>query len=246
MMSAPFLVTLIFLVLPPLLTCVNVTPFPPDGKPTVALLLMVRDESHNLRTNLPLWNAPDSAAPFFDAFVIAVDDRTIDDTREAIGEITAGTPTHMFDYTFEGFGPARTLVFEETWKKFPHITHLLVGDPDWKPNLSLINKSDLDEEHHTYQFKIWDRNGVTTRNCNWLMRNREGLHYDYYVHEFLRFPDGGPFVEDQKNLAWEVAEAESDSSWHQTVGHGDKKGASRTFKRFLFDISLLLQEQEDP
>ena len=37
-------------------------------------------------------------------------------------------------------------------------------------------------------------------------------------------------------------------SWHQTVGHGDagSKVASRTTKRFLFDLSLLEREQLDP
>ena len=122
----------------------------------------------------------------------------------------------------------------------------MVVDPDWKPNMSLIKKEDLAGPHDSYQFKIWDRSGITTRNCNWLMAHKEGHYFDYYVHEFLRFKDGGPFLEAQNALSWEVSEVESDSSWHQTVGHGAKTGASRTYKRFLFDVSLLLKEQADP
>jgi hypothetical protein len=200
---------------------------------------MVRDEAHNLRHNLPLWGPG-----FFDAYVIAVDSRTVDDTRSVLDEILpAHVPRHIFDYTFDGFGPARTLVFSKAWEHFPDISHVLVADPDWRPNANLINKADLDFFHDSYQIKIWDRNGLTTRYCNWLMRHQPGLRYDYYVHELLRFPDGGPVFETQKITAWEVAEAESDHSWHQTVGHGAKKGASRTYKRFLFDIALLEREQ---
>jgi len=122
----------------------------------------------------------------------------------------------------------------------------MVADPDWKPNMALINKSDLNFDFDTYQFKIWDRSGITTRNTNWLMRHQEGLYFDYYVHEFLRFPNGGPYVDLQKALTWEVSEVESDFSWHQTVGHGSKSGASRSYKRLQFDLSLLTLEQADP
>ncbi len=100
---------------------------------------MVRDESFNIRANLPLWGSS-----FFDAYVIAVDERTVDDTWKALDDaIPAGVPRLIFNYTFDGFGPARTLVFEKAWERFPNITHVLVGDPDWKPNMKTINKADL-------------------------------------------------------------------------------------------------------
>ena len=67
---------------------------------------MVRDESHNIRTNLPLWGPS-----FFDAYVVAVDERTTDDTREALKDATMGKPIHIFNYTFNGFGEGRTEVF---------------------------------------------------------------------------------------------------------------------------------------
>ena len=220
--------------------------------------MMVRDERHNLLHNLPLYqDGNDGSGDFFDAYVIAVDTRTTDDTLAVLQQvIPSHIPKHIFNYTFDGFGPARTLVFDEAYKHFPDITHVLVADPDWRPNPAHLNKNDLDFTHDSYQFKIWDRNGLTTRYCNWLMRHQPNLRYDYYVHEFLRFPNatlpngdvmiGGPHFKTQKIIPWEVAEAESDSSWHQTVGHGAKKGASATYKRFLFDIALLEREQLDP
>ena len=108
-------------------------------KPTIACLFMVRDESHNIRLNLPLWG-PD----FFDAYVVAIDHRTIDETWKALEEtIPKHIPRYLFNYTFDGFGPARTLVFEKAWEHFPEITHVMVGDPDWKPDMKSIRKSDL-------------------------------------------------------------------------------------------------------
>ena len=134
----------------------------------------------------------------------------------------------------------------EAWRVFPNITHVMVVDPDWKPNMSLIKKSDLTLSTTSYEFKIWDRSGITTRNCNWLMLHQPGLTFDYYVHEFLRYPNGGPYSDDTVLLNWEVAEVESSNSWHQTVGHGTAVGASRSYKRVQFDVDLLLREQGDP
>ena len=71
--------------------------------PTLACLMIVRDERHNLLNNLPLW-----PVNFFDAYVIAVDDRTQDDTLQVLERvIPQHVPRHVFNYTFEGFGPSR-------------------------------------------------------------------------------------------------------------------------------------------
>ncbi|GMI10243.1 hypothetical protein TrVE_jg91 [Triparma verrucosa] len=213
---------------------------------TLACLLMVRDEAFNIRQNIPLWYSKDPS--FFDAFVVAVDERTTDDTVLALEQtIPAHVPRHIFHYSFDGFGNSRTEVFEHAWAKFSKISHVMVADPDWKPNMDLISKSDLTHSIETYQFKIWDRSGLTTRNTNWLMKHTPGLYFEYYVHELLRFAHGGPYLDRQKNLKWEVSEVESGNSWHQTVGHGEagNRGASRTYKRFEFDLSLLEREQKD-
>ena len=70
--------------------------------------------------------------------------------------------THFFNYTFEGFGPARTLVFKKAWEKFPEISHVLVTDPDWRPNLETIDKRDLmDPNYDSYEFKVCPAVGVS-------------------------------------------------------------------------------------
>ena len=78
------------------------------------------------------------------------------------------------------------------------------------------------------------------------MRHEANLFFDYYIHELLSFPPSSPIYSSrQRRTSWEVSEIETDSSWHQTVGHGSKKGAPLTFKRFLFDLALLEREQND-
>jgi len=245
----PLLILALLLILLPSPTCSSLPPLYPDPHPSrevkICALYMVRDESLNIRTNLPLWGS------LFSGYVFAVDSRTVDDTILAIAEsVPPGSPRHVFGYRFDGFGNSRTEVFGEAYRTMPWCSHVMVIDPDWQPLQSEFDTEPLrDGSKSGYQFKIWDRSGITTRNCNWLMRHVEGLYFDYYVHEFLRFPDGGPYHEDLVLLDWEVAEVESTQSWHQTVGHNENKAvtksASRSYKRFLFDISLLEREQKD-
>lgn len=42
---------------------------------------------------------------------------------------------------------------------------------------------DIDHVHDYFQFQIWDRNNLTTRQSDWLMRHREGIHMIYRLHE---------------------------------------------------------------
>jgi hypothetical protein len=35
---------------------------------------------------------------------------------------------------------ARTLLFEEAWRKFPQATHVLITDPDWIPEAGTVSK----------------------------------------------------------------------------------------------------------
>ncbi|GMH82552.1 hypothetical protein TL16_g09297 [Triparma laevis f. inornata] len=241
------LTSLLLLLLTLYLSLFTPTTSTSDKPISLACLLMVRDEAFNIRNNIPLWYSHDPT--FFDAFVVAVDERTTDDTILALEQtIPSHVSRFIYMYKFDGFGNSRTEVFKNTWSQFPNITHVMVADPDWQPNLDLINKNDLSHDIDSYQFKIWDRSGLTTRNTNWLMRHTPGLYFNYYVHELLRFEHGGPYLDKQKNLTWEVSEVEQGHSWHQTVGHGEagNRGASRTYKRFEFDLSLLEREQNDP
>ena len=127
---------------------------------------------------------------------------------------------------------------------FPHITHVFSIDPDWVPNAQTLRKADLEMNVNSYQFKVWDRSGMSTRKVNWLARHVPGLKFEYYVHEDFRMPDGMP-PKVAKELAWEVSEVEPQVSWHTHVGHGRHRSASRSHKRYYFDLELLEREQAD-
>ena len=51
----------------------------------------------------------------------------------------------IYYYRFDGFGAARTRVFQEAWRKFPNMSHVLVADPDWEPVSP--KKSEVDFNH---------------------------------------------------------------------------------------------------
>ena len=71
--------------------------------PTLACLMIVRDESESLARNLPLWGGG-----FFDAYIVAVDDRTTDDTVAVLRSvIPENVPQHVFHHTFQDFGSSR-------------------------------------------------------------------------------------------------------------------------------------------
>ena len=50
---------------------------------------------------------------------------------------------HVYHYTFDGLGPARTLLLGEAWARFgsgerarPPATHFFLADPDWRFDLA--------------------------------------------------------------------------------------------------------------
>jgi hypothetical protein len=158
-----------------------------------------------------------------------VDTRTQDDTSEAIASILQNKKYKIVPYLFEGFGPARTASLESAWQYFSQATHVWIADPDWRPELNTIDINDLDSSD-VYRFMIYDRNGDTTRRCDWLLRHRAGLAMRYNLHEVL---DIGYY--NWKVVNWVVREIEQSGSWHTTVGHGNSMSA----KRYLFDLQLL-------
>ena len=158
-------------------------------EPKLAMTMMMRDEAVNIRANLALWIG------IVDYFVFLVDQRTKDDTREAIRsilEMGKVSDYKIVDYDFQaqnskknisGFGGARTLSLEMTWDFFPQATHVWIADPDWRAEVSTIRKEDLDLTADAFRFLIYDRNGMTTRRCDWLLRHRKGLAMRYHLHE---------------------------------------------------------------
>ncbi len=197
-------------------------------EPSIVLTMISRDEGVNFKSNLALW------LPIVDYFTILVDNRTIDDSHAIINQILEGRAKgyKIIDYVFDGFGSSRTLSLREAWKHFPQATHVIIGDPDWKPNTGTMAKSDLDFLHTVFRFTVYDRSGVTYRQMDWMLLHREGLKMRYNLHEVLDISLDSYFV---KSIPWVSHEIEQKGSWHTTVGHNN----SFSLKRLMFDVSLL-------
>lgn len=134
-----------------------------EWEPSLVVTMMCRDESVNLRSNLPSW------ATFTDYFVFLIDVRTIDQSRETIAEILdpKGIPYVIENYTFIGFGDSRTLSLSIAQDRFPQASHVMIADPDWRPDLNTIDKRQLDLSAQVFRFVVFDRNGVTRRRMDW-------------------------------------------------------------------------------
>jgi hypothetical protein len=147
------------------------------SKISLAITMICRDEEVNFRSNLKLWLG------VVDYFVFMIDSRTTDQSVLAIEEILKGQAEYeIVPYEFEGFGPARTDSLETVWQYFPQATHVIIADPDWRPEVLSMNKAELDLDHDVFRFLAYDRNGQTTRRMDWMLRNREGVYiYIYYM-----------------------------------------------------------------
>lgn len=196
---------------------------------SIVATFILRDEDVNLKVNLPLWTS------VVDYFVFLVDRRTIDASVETIQRVLSEAHKNYIIeyYDFEGFGVARTQSLDLAWKHFSNASHVLIVDPDWKPDISTMNKNDLDLSNDVFRFTVFDRNGISRRRMDWLLRHRAGLAMRYHLHEVL---DIGLYK--HKEINWIAHEIEQEGSWHMTVGHGH----STTLKRFEFDIALLLKD----
>ena len=198
-----------------------------QGGVSIVMTMIIRDEEVNIRSNLALW------LPIVDYFVFMIDHRNTDNTKEALRSILREDQYRLVEHTFDGFGPSRTRSLQNAFKYFPQATHVWIADPDWKPDVSTMNKNDLDLTADAFRFKIFDRNGITTRRCDWLLRQREGLAMRYNLHEVL---DNGMYS--WKVIEWVLHEIEQTGSWHTTVGHEHSMSA----KRYLFDLELLYKD----
>ncbi len=205
---------------------------------SVVMTMICRDEEVNLKTNLVKWFS------IVDKFVFIIDKRTTDNSVNTIKTLLSegGKQFKIIFSEFDGFGSARTLSLTEAWNNFPTATHVLIADPDWIPDLSTMNKRDLEIDAEVYRFTVFDRNGITRRKMDWFLKHRQGLAMRYNLHEVL---DIGRYNRIQQ-LNWVVHEVEKAGSWHTTVGHGH----SMSTKRWEFDLQLLqkdlLEHGHDP
>jgi hypothetical protein len=196
---------------------------------SVVMTMMIRDEEINLNSNLPLW------AKMINYFVVLVDSRTKDNSVAVITSILnkANRNFVIIPYLFEGFGQARTLSLQHAWSHYSNASHVLIADPDWKPEVSTIRLSELDQSAQVFRFTVFDRSGITRRRIDWLLLHRQGLAMRYSLHEVL---DIGHYT--VKEISWVAHEIEQIGTWHATVGHGN----SRTAKRYEFDLELLTKD----
>eukprot|EP01035_Chromulina_nebulosa_P025391 gene25391-33141_t len=179
-----------------------------EAKTSIVMTMICRDEEVNLRANLAQW------FPIIDFFIFLIDSRTKDNTLKVIDRIFAGSKANSFKaitYEFEGFGQARTSSLAAAWEHFPQASHVVIADPDWRPDITTMKKSDLDLTADVF-------------------RHKPGLKMRYHLHEVL---DNGVYA--IKSIPWVIHEIEKPGSWHSTVGHGHSMSA----KRYEFDLDLL-------
>lgn len=191
---------------------------------------MVRDEEANLRANLGEWS------PVADFLVCGIDERTSDNSARAVVQ-ALDVPRWIFYFRFQDFAQGRSLVLREAWRKFPNATHVLTLDPDWTPRN--LDKAELDFVHSTYLFLVYDRNKLTTRTLNWLVRHEQGLSFQHRLHEQLRRRNGS-VVGGLKRLSWEMTERDDRVSWHDSA-----HGHSQSYERYLKDLDLLALDLVD-
>ncbi|RYG65337.1 hypothetical protein EON64_12170 [archaeon] len=182
------------------------------GKSSLVATFIIRDEEVNLRSNLPLW------AQFTDYFAFLVDYRTIDGSVKAINQILEPKNISYViqNYSFSGFGEARSASLELAYKHFSKASHVMIADPDWKPSVETIDKAELDDSALVFRFMVFDRSGETRRYIDWCLLHRPGLKMRYALHEVLDIGHYAP-----KRITWVFHEIEQLGTWHKTVGHGE-------------------------
>jgi hypothetical protein len=205
---------------------------------SVVITMICRNEAVNFRSNLKLW------FPVVDYFTFLMDSRNSDDSEEVIDMILKeGKKQYMIEkHEFGGFGQARTASLDAAWRHFPTATHVIIADPDWRPRVDTLHLAQLIAANaEVFRFTVYDRNKVTTRRIDWMLRHRQGLAMRYHLHEVL---DIGYYT--WTDTTWEVDEIEQSGTWHNEVGHS----TSFAPERYKFDLEMLEKDrvlyQNDP
>ena len=98
--------------------------------------MIIRDEAVNLQSNLALW------LNTIDYFVFMVDSRTSDGSEQTIQNILGRkAPFEILPYTFEGFGPARTLSLKAAYKYFQSECNVVI-DTDKSGSIRIIGQEE--------------------------------------------------------------------------------------------------------
>lgn len=199
---------------------------------SVVVTMICRNEAVNFRSNLRLW------FPVVDYFTFIMDSRNSDDSEQVIDSILKeGNKQYIIEkHEFVGFGKARTTSLDAAWRHFPKASHVIIADPDWRPRADTLDKAQLIAANsEVFRFTVYDRNKITTRRIDWMLRHRQGLKMRYHLHEVL---DIGYYS--WTDTAWEIDEIEQEGTWHNEEGHVTSFAA----KRYKFDLDMLKKDQD--
>lgn len=209
-------------------------------KPSIVLAYICRNEAVNFKANLEDWTK------IVSRFIFSMDSRNTDDSVDVIEKILNKHKHVKYQIVvnnFEGFGQARSHSLANAWKFYGNeTTHVLVGDPDWKPHLKTFKISELDISDPNiilYRFQALDGAGTFSRQMDWLIRHMPGIYMKYSVHELLEI-EHMPDLKSHnvRAISFVVQEVKKEGTWHTQEGHGH----ANSYKRKLFDLSLLAKD----
>lgn len=150
--SYKLIIALILLLLNNTVIIVHANTNDSSSRISIAITMICRNEEVNFRKNLKSW------LPVIDHFIFMIDIRTTDNSIQAIMEILHNKAKYkIINYIFDGFGSARTASLQRVWEYYPYVTHVLIADPDWLPDTSTLNLSELDLDHDVFRFTAYDR-----------------------------------------------------------------------------------------
>jgi hypothetical protein len=193
----------------------------------VVVAMICRNEEVNFKSNLALW------ARDVEYFLFLMDERSTDNSPATINAILDGIAQYtIVRNQFEGFGQARTRSMQEAYHHYPSATHVIVADPDWRPDMSTfrLDMFRAPPEIEVFRFTVYDRNKMTNRQMDWILRNKPTNKMRYHLHEVL---DIGLY--NYTTIPFVAHEIEQPGTWHSAVGHVN----SFSTKRYLFDLDLL-------
>lgn len=144
----------------------------------IVLVMVVKNEAHVLEKCLR------SVLPHIDAWVIVVDTRTTDSTREIVRDVIAGVPGELYDRDFVDISACRNEALELA-KPFGDYALLMDADDTLEmPSLPVLTK-DL------YLIRLVAPGGSSIHWRELLIRLDRGIHFEGIMHEYVRLPPGG-------------------------------------------------------